>query len=216
MEDDSCYKITDRLDINNVTKPICHHSHFSSTGLIKRPLSFSELTSLWHIPFWLRMTLVEGWEKRVLPCQIIFHLLAWYGREISPAALVESTGISNSKILYKRETDSSILSLLNKSLSHAWVLTQAISIDATKNDDTEVPTAMWDKRITLVFPSSKESLDILRNFVLRWQRHRLTREFLAFLRTHYGTDWVLVLRRYRRYQKNTGPKYKFSHQGGWF
>jgi len=76
-----------------------------------------------------------------------------------------------------------LLPSLGKHLPPLWSVIGATSEKAAKADDAEISYAMWNNRITPLFPSFTPAvLDKLRALVLRKYRRRLFKEFLFYLR----------------------------------
>ena len=72
---ENVYMMTDRIDVNNITKRVCNFSVFLATGFVTRLLIFRELCNIWNIPFSLHMVLLENWEHHIVPMQIISLIL---------------------------------------------------------------------------------------------------------------------------------------------
>jgi hypothetical protein len=63
------------------------------------------------------------------------------------------------------------LPCVQRELSHAWALADAVSAKALKADNAQIATGMWDKRVSLVLPWNHTNMAGLRRLVFgRWQR----------------------------------------------
>jgi hypothetical protein len=73
------------------------------------------------------------------------------------------------------------LPALQKFLLHSWIDKSTISSKAVKHDNAAVPTAMWDQRVTLLYPewdgaTGHRILAFFRTYLMRSYRHRLLSE----------------------------------------
>jgi hypothetical protein len=82
------------------------------------------------------------------------------------------------------------LPCIQRELSHAWALDDALSAKALKADNAQIATGMWDKRVSLVLPWNHINVAGLRRLVFgRWQRS-LRREFHSHMCSAYGSTWL--------------------------
>jgi hypothetical protein len=82
------------------------------------------------------------------------------------------------------------LPCIQRELSHAWVLADAVSAKALKADNAQIAMGMWDKRVSLVLPWNHINMAGLRRLVFgRWQRS-LRREFHTCMCSTYGSTWL--------------------------
>jgi hypothetical protein len=82
---------------------------------------------------------------------------------------------------------------LQKFLPNTWIDESTISAKAAKNDDSAVPTAMWDQRITLLFEWEQEKgvnmLGCFRRNLMRSYRRRMMADFRYFMHETHGPCW---------------------------
>ena len=90
------------------------------------------------------------------------------------------------------------LPALCKWLSHEWIDSDLVTEKSVKSDSEGVPMHIWDLRISLVLPTSRHALEIIRNRLLQVWRRRLTRSFVSYLCTTYSTRWLELLSQARR------------------
>ena len=90
------------------------------------------------------------------------------------------------------------LASLNRRLPHSWVDSTIVSTSAVQADAANIPTHLWDHRISLVFPCPSSHLSTFRKFALRVWRRNLLRSFCRFLRVQYGSDWCNCMLSSRR------------------
>jgi hypothetical protein len=82
------------------------------------------------------------------------------------------------------------LPCIQRELSHAWALADAVSAKALKADNAQIATGVWDKRVSLVLPWNHINMAGLRRLVFgRWQRS-LRREFHTHMCSTYGSTWL--------------------------
>jgi hypothetical protein len=93
-------------------------------------------------------------------------------------------------------------------------LSELITDKAAKGDDADVPTSLWDRRITFIFPHAQRSLDWFRNRILFLRGRALYKEFVSYLSSTYGSSWSqqLYLGRSHRQLGASFPK-KARHGG---
>jgi hypothetical protein len=70
---------------------------------------------------------------------------------------------------------------LQKYLSHEWIDNELITTKAIKHDNACAPLQLWDRRLTLFFPTIAPILSSLRRLLLQKYRRKLCREALAYL-----------------------------------
>jgi hypothetical protein len=81
---------------------------------------------------------------------------------------------------------------INRWLYGGWTEVD-IADRAVKSDDAQVDFRPWHLRISLVFPCSPRSLDVLSRFAMRRWRFNIVTSFVEYLTIHYGPDWKNVL-----------------------
>jgi hypothetical protein len=82
------------------------------------------------------------------------------------------------------------LPCIQRELSHAWALADAVSAKALKADNAQIATGMWDKRVSLVLPWNHTNMAGLRRLVFGgWQR-TLRREFQTCMCSTSGSAWL--------------------------
>ena len=103
-------------------------------------------------------------------------------------------------------------------LPHSWVDLEFVTDKAVKRDDAEVPTSLWDTRITLLFPGSSRALGFMRQWLLNKQRRLLTAELRSYLSFTFGFSWCSQLIHHRqqlyldRFQQDQGGlKHVLNH-----
>ena len=91
-------------------------------------------------------------------------------------------------------TSSTWLPLVEKHLSHEWMIITRDVSKAVLADDADVPKLLWNRRCSLVFPRhNPNNLECLRSLVKGRQVRRLYLEASQFLRKVFGVSWESVL-----------------------
>ena len=75
---------------------------------------------------------------------------------------------------------------IRKTLPSAWSSSAPVASKAAKADDAVVSEAMWNNRITMIWPHAHLLIGALRVLVLRRQRRLMYVEFQTYLKNRYG------------------------------
>ena len=172
---------------------------FSPSGYGRRSLSFGELCLAWDLPLW-------SVPKRVTKC--FFEFVSTLAPIKSLTAIVDSIipvlqlppgdpiGLSPLRARPALVSDprGTWLPALNVWLPPTWIDDSLVTEKAVKVDDSDIPTHLWDLRISLVLQSPTLLLDRLRDFMHRVACRRVFRSFCSFLRVHHGDIWTSWIR----------------------
>ena len=172
---------------------------FSPSGYGRRSLSFGELCLAWDLPLW-------SVPKRVTKC--FFEFVSTLAPIKSLTAIVDSIipvlqlppgdpiGLSPLRARPALVSDprGTWLPALNAWLPPTWIDDSLVTEKAVKVDDSDIPTHLWDLRISLVLQSPTLLLDRLRDFMHRVACRRVFRSFCSFLRVHHGDIWTSWIR----------------------
>jgi len=174
------------LPVKGIFSMILYPTHFSATGFGIRSLSAEELSLVFGIPARFISHFKIG-NFPLPPIQILDALLLGW-KQIS---LIESRKIR--KIEFCVPTPSPVLDStpvflhsIQKALPSAWSSSAPVASKAAKADDAVVSEAMWNNRITMIWPHAHLLIGALRDLVLRRQRRLMYVEFQTYLKNRYG------------------------------
>ena len=177
-------KITDRLPLHRlddlVTIPYPKHKS------VLRQLNTSELSNIYGIKKAYHDFVDKGSIQELVPCQILSALL-------TPALMVQSRhhrSMNNSPPpIHTESLKGCWLPSLKRWLPSLWCLDAAQHDGAVKHDDSETPLALWNDRVTPLFPSfTPYILSLLRDLLFRRSCRRLVSEACS-LQMGSGLGW---------------------------
>jgi hypothetical protein len=194
------YQLEDRARLNRLDLPVIHSTFWLSTGVVTRLLSQGELAAILDLPSWVvKDTKMMDAIFKPSGCPVIPPLKVLISVLGTCLATFANT---TTKALHKRPrltlsgaatptklANGTFLPSLGVHLADSWTTQAAVSADAAKADDAQVPTQLWDNRITLVLPLARGLLLGLRQFLFRKWCSRIYRSFRAYLRRTYGDSW---------------------------
>ena len=191
------------LPLDGSDLPVVFHSFGTYTNWGYRKLSHKETAYAMDLPVRLvndRIGLLvwinrheRGLAFPLKPLQVALKLLmlALGGSDIlEPETQIQPTP--------ELASTGSWLSSLNRELSNAWALADAVSAKAVKADNAQIATAMWDKRVSLVLQWTHTDMARLRLLAFgHWQR-LLRRDFQAYMTANHGSTWLARVLTWRR------------------
>jgi hypothetical protein len=175
----TCYSGDDLLNMDQVQKPVRYQTHFSCTGWGKRPLSFDELGVALGLSLRLRGTQLPPTALPHIPIQIMDGVLQGAFNAIRKQVPTDKVTLGKQSAPKAKHQTRTWLPALGEFLSHDWINPDLVTDKAAKSDDAEVPTSLWDQRITLIYPGAEPHLPLLRCWLLSRLRLRVTRSFLS-------------------------------------
>ena len=187
--------LSDRLHPRRPFQSILIPSRFSPSGYGRRSLSFHELCLAWDMPLWSLpprvpkqfFTYVSSWSP-------IKSLTAMVDAALSVVPLSDgsSLGLSPlpSLILPFLDPRGTWLPSLQAWLPPTWIDSSLVTEKAVKVDDSNIPTHLWDLRISLVLHSPISLVDRLRTFMHSIACRRVCRSLCRYLRTTHGDLWT--------------------------
>ena len=109
--------------------------------------------------------------------------------------VAQDTGQDVSLPPIAKVTDYHLLPQLNIRLSHRWFQHVTTTQQPVKRDDAAIDNSVWDKRITLVFPSlHPRHLDSFRQWSKCYLNRQLYLEFKQYLAQTYPLLWGKYLK----------------------
>ena len=187
-----------RLPVEDLDKdlPLLYLSTSRWKGrLCQRQLSIGELGDIFGLPLRYQSA---GHTRRsfpLVPLQILTpHLdLLVQSSENLVQPLEKGLHIPIPKI-----TEATFLPQLGKFLPHSWIDESVVTEKAAKGDNAQVPSHLWEARITSVIERSEPLLPILRTLMLRKHKRRTFQDFYGYMRSEYGLQWPEQLGRARQ------------------
>jgi hypothetical protein len=190
---DSAMTIDGILHPSDLCRPIVHETSFFRSGWGVRSLTPDELGIAFGFPAWLRSGGLTADMFPLVPLQILDACI----RELLAAEDFHTPLCAEVYAPPLPPTEATWLPALQRFLPHTWVPGSLVTDKAVKHDDAAVHTAMWDNRITLVFPWAPARagwlLDYFRRQLMCHHRFRLMSEFRAYMTRHHGSDWAARL-----------------------
>jgi hypothetical protein len=168
---------------------ILHPTTYYASGWGLRGLTPDELGIAFGFPAWLRSGGLKATDFPIVPIQVLDACLKSVLDTrpfVSPLIPVETPVVPEAE-------SATWLPSLQKFLPNSWIDESTISAKAAKNDDSAVPTAMWDQRITLLFEWEQEKgvnmLGCFRRNLMRSYRRRMMADFRYFMKETHGPCW---------------------------
>jgi hypothetical protein len=178
------------LDPRYLERPVAYQTSYSSSRWGSRALTPDEIGLAFGLPARLSLGGLGLEMFPIVPLQVL-------------SGALDSLGGSSTRVLQPLDTPSrrvlapiplsTWLPSIGKRLDHSWIDITAVSAKAAKNDNSRVPTHMWDQRILLPLPHTEAGLPYLRSRLMRFQRIRLYKEFRAYMVATHGADWLTQL-----------------------
>jgi len=128
----------------------------------------------------------------VVPVHILDTLFAPFSCQ---ATFVPKRSTKISSHTLEPPSKSNYLSTLGCTLPPDWKLEQSTSAIVAKDDEAKVQTHMWDKRISVLYPSFTSTIiNVLRSVVLLNIFKNLYKEFVNFMQLKHTTNWINLMR----------------------
>jgi hypothetical protein len=186
--------LEDRLHPSDLTKDIVYHTHYSATGWGIRCLSPDEVGIAFGWPAWARRSATGSLTAfPCVPLQILDGCLQGLLDGVPRTDPLKTPSLPPKP----SSNDFSWLHRIQKFLPHSWIDSALVTDKAAKRDDAGVPTHLWDRRCSLVFPHLAPTLPILRKWLMRAATTRLWAEFHTFLTDTHGAGWREELASYK-------------------
>jgi hypothetical protein len=187
-------KPTQLLPLDGSDLPVVFHSYATCANWGYRKLSHKETAHAMDVPVRLvdDSTGLAVWVARHA-AGLVFPLKPL---QMATQLLLQTLGsvdtVQDDPVQPADEHPSLVtwLPCVQRELSHAWALANAVSAKALKADNAQIATGVWDKRVSLVLPWNHINMAGLRRLVFgRWQRS-LRREFHTCMCSAYGSAWL--------------------------
>ena len=193
------------LPIKRMFEPISFPTHYVRSGIGIKKLSIAEFIKLFGLSSRASRLKLTFKSFPTVPVQILDTLFAPYYRQNnkSPNA---THNISRQTTLPQEHAD--FLPTLGCKLPPDWKEQQVTSAIVAKDDNAEIQTHMWDKRVSMLYPSFTSAvLDTLRTLVLVKIFKDLYKEFVQFMAKKHGASWFELI--------STGGYSALNNYGGW-
>ena len=158
-------------------------------------MSFAELCLAWDLPLWsIPSRVSKAFFESVSTFSLIKSLSAVLAGVLSTLDMPSGppVGLPPCPALHLPTTDSrgTWLPTLNAWLPPSWIDETLVTEKAVKVDDSDVPTHLWDLRISLVLQSPTLLLDRPRDFMHCVACRRVFRSLTAYLARTHPTNWT--------------------------
>lgn len=204
------YTAHDIIQQQYLERKVVYRTHYCRSGWGERELNDDELGVAFGFPLALRGKSGNINAFPFVPVQIIDGILAGLLSHLGPQAPTERA--ARRSVVTDNQfsiPDRTWLPTIQEYLPHDWIDLNLVTDKAAKSDDAEVPTSLWDRRITLIYPGSEKGIELMRKWILRRYKHRLLTEFCLYMRKTHGNSWSNDLVWFRRQRKET-----LSGEGG--
>jgi hypothetical protein len=189
------YKVSDRLSLHDLSRPVVFESGFSRSGWGVRPLVEAELAHAFDLPPFVSWSSVEN--SHIVPIHMFRVALDSALANMMPASQPGAGGRARMTRLEDLSSEIGVAPLpldrawlpqLQRWLPGSWAET-AISDKAVKADNAAVEFHPWHQRIMLLFPVVPGVLVSFEEFALRRWRRALTGSFRDYLTLSHGVEW---------------------------
>ena len=186
----SWYTETDWIVPNALSQPVQFPSGFLKGSTGARSLSPNEL----GVAFGFLQHLMTWVTHYVLPCiplQVLYVILGNVpcGSPLALAGLPRLPNVEIAPISTKTWIED-----LQVFLPHTWFADEQVAVVAAQHDKALVPEWLWNNLVTMVLLHvSVRSLNILRRFLCQKQQRSLVIEFLTYMRSQHGRNWMVKL-----------------------
>jgi hypothetical protein len=195
----------DRIHPSTLDKEFIYPTHFCCSGWGWRRLTTGELCQVYGLPMICRVGLLRLKDfDQLIPAHLFHAVFDELCLDSDMSGHQGQTMVVCPRLpLFKLPCASrSWIPAFGRWLSHSWIYSTHISTTAAKRDDALVATALWDKRLMLLYPKCTSlHLDRLRT----WLLIRVRRSIFQGLRRHlvcsYGTECFCLLIKYRKQQR---------------
>ncbi len=136
------------LHPEHLFQSVLHPTSFFRSGWGLRPLTMDELGIAFGFPAWLREGGLVPDHFPIVPLQVMDACL----RSVLRTQPFETPLLAAPTASLPAPSVSTWFPRIQMALPHSWIDASAISDKAAKRDDAAVPTAMWDLRVTLLYP----------------------------------------------------------------
>eukprot|EP00980_Cylindrotheca_fusiformis_P027010 scaffold18391_cov83-Cylindrotheca_fusiformis.AAC.3 len=198
----------DLLPVATPLAPIRIHSRFGASGFGLRSLTPRELFAAWDVPLWTTPPLTRRSTASLLngfpPLGLLLRLADAAITVVAPPAVpIHGASLAPlSSAFDPSDLHRSWLPSLQRWLPHEWIDSSLLTPKAAKADNAMLPTHLWDRHISLLFPCPPRSLDCLRAFFFSVSCRLLFRSFRSYMLQTHGDRWTSYVHR--------------SHSGGVF
>jgi len=180
------FPISALLPVQGLFSKICFPTHFSSTGFGVRELTAIELGHVFGIPS-KYVTFFDLTHFPFPPIQILDGLFdSWSQSSLQSVRKIQRVEFCVPTPSPVADSVPVFLHDIKKVLPTAWSFSASSADKAAKADDAKVNVAMWDNRITMIWPHAHLLVAALRTLLLRRQQRLMYLEFQRYLRRKYG------------------------------
>eukprot|EP00980_Cylindrotheca_fusiformis_P022018 scaffold8903_cov106-Cylindrotheca_fusiformis.AAC.3 len=188
------------LPVSTPLTPILIPSRFSPSGFGIRSVTPRELFSAWDLPLWAPVPITRRAAAAALqgfpPLGPLLRLSDAAIHALGPPALpVQGLPLAPLSTSDPSDLHRSWLPQLQCWLPHDWIDRSLLTPKAAKADAAELPTHLWDKRVSLIFPCPVLALERLRSFFFTVACRSLFRSFLRYMRQSHGPLWTAFVHR---------------------
>eukprot|EP00980_Cylindrotheca_fusiformis_P021935 scaffold8770_cov167-Cylindrotheca_fusiformis.AAC.2 len=183
----------DRLPVDSPLSLILLPSRFSPSGFGARSLTPRELLLAWDFPLWAPAPRTRRHTVELLglspPLRILLQLSDAARRSLALSTVPLRGAPLPTLTSNTSDGGRTWLPSLGTWLSHDWIDLSLLTPKAAKADAAALPTHMWDKRVSLVFPCATIVLHRLRSFLFSCACRLVFRSFVTFMRGKHGRTW---------------------------
>jgi len=177
------------LDISNLNNKISvpNFRFKSKTGI--RALSSKEIYQIWGLSQLSESPLLIKEITMYVPTQPLSLVLKSYLTSIQPLEKVLQTSPIP---VEKPSSEATFFPDIGVSISNTWTTMDLNSERSKKADNAPVPSELWDRRLSLSFPSDRGILHLascLRTMALTWYRRRMLHSLCTYLRSSFPNEY---------------------------
>ena len=194
-EDHVTLRDSDRIAVNAPLAPLLLKSRLSLSGWGKRCLSPKELFAAWDVPLWAprpdRPSVAVNLLLVMPPLRILLGVSDALCSTLSlPRELLRGHTLASLQVPV-HDPRGEWLPTVDRWLSFDWIDSSLLTAKAAKADAASLPTQLWDRRISLLWPSWRpNALERLRHVLFGYTCRRVFLSFRSHLLRVHGPAWT--------------------------
>ena len=188
------------LSVKELKKQVKLPSYMHSSGWGTRFLSRKEIFAIWGLLDLEPSGLDIDSLVNIPPIQVLSLIINSY---LSSKSVSKANSVSQQMKIHP-PSSSTHFEEINTTINDDWIDVSLVEKSSRKEDKAPVPSSLWDNRVLLSFPGRTgvpNLIIVLRSFLLRIYRKRLTKSLLLYLRSSFHSKWTNYVNGSRTHMK---------------